>query len=117
MFVCILPYPPTVNTYWRHVGSRTLISRKGRQYRNDVAALLAGKQIEPMAGELSVNVLVHPPDKRRRDLDNILKSLLDSLEHGGAYNDDSQISYLQIRRGGIVKGGNVVVDITEVTNP
>lgn len=109
-----LPYPPSVNHYWRHVGKRTLISREGRQYRDRVAMMLVQEWANPMKGELSVSVLVHPPDHRRRDLDNILKALLDALEHGGAYTDDSQISHLQIRRGGIVEGGDVVVDITEI---
>jgi hypothetical protein len=27
-----LPYPPSVNHYYRRVGPRTLISREGREY-------------------------------------------------------------------------------------
>ena len=38
-----------------------------------------------------MSVDAYPPDKRRRDLDNIQKSLWDALQHGGAYRDDSQI--------------------------
>ena|GEM_PF-4328075 len=29
-----LPYPLSVNTYWRYVGGRTVLSARGRQYRN-----------------------------------------------------------------------------------
>jgi crossover junction endodeoxyribonuclease RusA len=39
-----------------------------------------------------------PPDRRRRDLDNLLKALLDSIEHAGVYEDDSQIDLLVARR-------------------
>ena len=28
-----LPYPPSVNTYWRSVAGRVLISKAGRMYR------------------------------------------------------------------------------------
>jgi crossover junction endodeoxyribonuclease RusA len=56
---------------------------------------------------------VHPPDRRRRDLDNILKALLDALQYGGAYQDDSQIDSLQVVRSKSVPGGKVMVLVSE----
>jgi Holliday junction resolvase RusA-like endonuclease len=109
-----LPYPPSVNHYWRRVGSRTLISREGRRYRSRVASLLASRRAEPLRGSLLVHVAVHPPDLRRRDLDNAMKALLDSLAHGGVYEDDGQIDRLEIERCGVVPDGKVVVRITEM---
>jgi len=82
-----LPYPPSINHYWRRVGPRTLISREGRRFRQRVMAILAAFHIRPLAGNLAVHVKVFPPDRRRRDIDNVLKSLLDALEHGGAFHD------------------------------
>ncbi len=105
-----LPHPPSVNHYWRHVGAKVLVSREGREYRKRVAALLLGTK--PIEGPLSVVVAIHPPDRRRRDLDNVLKSLLDALQHGGAYSDDSQIARLLIERRDVVKYGKAVVEIT-----
>ena len=35
-----LPWPPSVNHYYRRVGPRTLISREGRQYRRDVQRMV-----------------------------------------------------------------------------
>lgn len=66
-----------------------------------------------MTGALAVHVTVHPPDRRRRDLDNAMKALLDALAHGGAYEDDSQIDRLEIVRGAVVPGGKVIVRIME----
>jgi len=109
-----LPYPPSVNHYWRRVGARTLISREGRRFRERVASYLALRRLRPLSGPLAVRVTVHPPDRRRRDLDNAMKALLDALEHGGAYEDDSQIDHLDIRRGSVVPDGKVTVQITEV---
>ena len=33
MIELTLPWPPTVNTYWRNFGGRTIVSAKGRSYR------------------------------------------------------------------------------------
>lgn len=110
-----LPYPPSVNHYWRRVGLRTLISRGGRRYRRDVVALLAAGRAAPLSGRLELVAHVFPPDGRRRDLDNLQKALCDALQHAGVYADDSQIDRLDVHRGPVVPGGKVVVQITERT--
>lgn len=104
-----LPYPPSVNHYWRRVGPRTLISRGGRAFRNEVCAILAARRVRPLDGALAVSIELFPPDRRRRDVDNAMKSLLDALAHGGAYHDDSQVARLTIQRRGVVPGGKVRV--------
>ncbi|HAC91237.1 MAG TPA: hypothetical protein DCF63_11500 [Planctomycetaceae bacterium] len=55
-----------------------------------------------------------PPDRRRRDIDNVQKALLDALQHGGAYLDDSQIVRLSIEKGLPVEGGKTIVQIRKV---
>ena len=109
-----LPFPPTVNTYWRSVGGRVLISEKGREYRQAVAEL-AAEQRWPKYGDsrLSVSIEAWMPDKRRRDLDNLLKSLLDSLTHAGVWDDDSQIDGIAIWRAPAI-GGMVKVEVRPV---
>jgi crossover junction endodeoxyribonuclease RusA len=109
-----LPYPPSVNHYWRRVGARTLISRGGRAFRAAVCSLLASRGIQPMSGPLIVEVKIFPPDRRRRDIDNVQKALLDALQHGGAYLDDSQIVRLSIEKGLPVEGGKTIVQIRKV---
>lgn len=108
-----LPYPPSVNHYWRRVGARTLISRGGRAFRQAVCSILAAHGIRPLDGALVVEVAVYPPDRRRRDIDNLQKALLDALGHGGAYHDDSQIARLIIERRHVVRGGKVVVRLEQ----
>ena len=108
-----LPYPPSVNHYWRRVGQRTLISRGGRAFRAAVCSHLAAQGVRPITGPLVVNIDVFPPDRRRRDIDNCLKSLLDALQHGGVYLDDSQITVLRAQKHAAVKDGHVVVTITK----
>lgn len=42
-----LPWPPSTNSVWRNVHGRTLLSRKGRQFRKDVATAVAGQHHAP----------------------------------------------------------------------
>jgi crossover junction endodeoxyribonuclease RusA len=117
MMTIELPYPPSVNHYWRRVGARTLISRQGRSFRSDVVRLLEQRGMTPLAGPLDVRLEVHPPDRRRRDLDNLHKSLLDALQHGGAYADDGQIDRIDTWRFDPVEGGKVVVRVAPFRKP
>ena len=111
-----LPFPPTVNTYWRSVpGKGVLISAGGRSYRKAVAdCVLVQRGAKHLAKRLAVEIFAFPPDKRQRDLDNLTKGLLDSLTHAGVWGDDGQIDDLRIRRGFPTKGGLVRIEIREI---
>lgn len=106
-----LGFPPSVNHYYRHVGHRVLISRGGRMYRQAVCALLASHGIRPVVGPLDVRLDLYPPDRRKRDAENSQKALLDALQHGGAFIDDSQIKHLDTWMHEPLPGGRVVVRI------
>ena len=93
-----LPWPPSVNHYYRHIGPRVLISRDGRKYRETIISLLGDQKIEPFEDAVDLAVDAYPPDNRRRDLDNLLKCLLDSFTFGGLYLDDSQIKKITITK-------------------
>jgi len=110
-----LPWPPSVNHYWRMWRGRMLISRQGRAYREQVGAILRAGGVTPQPGRLAVHVELYPPDKRKRDVDNSLKAIGDSLQHGGAFHDDSQIVWLLIEKAEVVPGGTVIVRIAERT--
>ena len=110
-----LPYPPSVNHYWRRVGLHTLISREGRTFRRNVCALLGGggPRKPPTGGRIALAMDAFPPDRRRRDLDNIQKPVLDALEHAGIYADDSQIDLLITRRRELAVPPRVEIALTE----
>ena len=108
-----LPFPPSVNHYWRMWRGRMVISEEGRAYQKTVATLLRARGVKPMTGKLAVAIEVFPPDLRRRDLDNLLKAIGDALQRGGAFPDDSQIVWLLIEKAQVVSGGKVTVRITE----
>jgi len=115
MMTLDLPYPPSINRYYRHVGFRTLISREGRTFRSNVCALLGGggPRKPPAGGRIALCMDAFPPDRRRRDLDNIQKPLLDALQHASVYEDDSQIDLLVTRRRELAPGGRLLVRIDD----
>lgn len=114
-----LPWPPSVNAYYRHIvmkgAPRTLISADGRGYRAEVSArVLIARAAKRLNSRLAVRIEASPPDRRARDLDNILKSLLDALTYAGVIEDDSLIDDLHLVRCPVVKSGSVSVFITSL---
>jgi len=111
-----LPWPPSINHYWRRVGPRTLISREGRTFRKNVCALLGGggPRKPPAGGRIALAMDAFPPDRRRRDIDNIAKPVLDVLQHAGIYEDDSQVDLLLTCRREPVQGGRLEVRLADI---
>ena len=113
-----LPWPPSVNRAWRSVGGKVLLSRECRDYRRAVmlaVALSPQRWTKFSTGErLAVVVHAFPPDKRRRDIANLDKALMDAIQEAGVIGDDSQVDDLHIVRKKVVKGGKVRVSIMEL---
>lgn len=114
MIVFCLDWPPQVNHYYTVVRGRKVLSSKGRQYKIDTAVkMLQAKVPRSLDGRLEVRIDAFPPDKRKRDLDNLLKPLLDGIQDYGMF-DDSQIDYLRIRRCENKKKGLMIVRVFEI---
>lgn len=107
-----LDYPPSVNNYWqRNRNGSVRVSSEGKSYKHTVKTLLRGRQ--QLTGRLKGHFVVNVPDKRRRDLDNILKALLDSMQ-GNVFLDDEQFDEITIVRGEVIKNGRIDVEICEI---
>jgi crossover junction endodeoxyribonuclease RusA len=97
MIQVTLPWPPSVNGYWRKWRGRMVISVEGRKYREAVIKHIWEQgMVKRYECNLKVTIEAHRPDNRRRDLDNLLKSTLDSLQHADVFGDDNQIRDLRI---------------------
>jgi len=117
MIMLTLGFPPSLNTYWRRTGSRFYVCERGIQYRKDTrkAAVMAlGFAYEPIRGSVSLTLDAYPPDRRKRDLDNLGKAVGDSLQHARVFLDDFQVDELHIIRHVPVLGGKLVVTIEEL---
>ena len=97
-----LPWPPSVNTYWRAIIQskrvRNILSEKARDYRNKASYEIFNQGYSAMEIDYPVRltIIASQPDKRKRDIDNILKPLLDVLSHTDVWNDDSQVYDLRV---------------------
>ena len=109
-----LPWPPSVNHYWRNVNGVMKISQAGRIYQEDVGVVLAIAERPKVTGRVGIYIVAYPPDKRRRDLDNLLKATLDSLQAGGVFEDDGQIDDLRIVRSSEQEKGFLAVRVWEI---
>ena len=132
-FIAMLPWPPSVNHYYGYgvlpkgKGKRPyltpggkltdgyikpFLTDAGRQYRR--AVVQAVGLVSPLVGPVSAEIVARPPDRLRRDLDNLLKCVLDSLQHAAVLRDDTQIRRLSIEWGRLAKGGAIVVRLTPI---
>jgi crossover junction endodeoxyribonuclease RusA len=111
-----LPYPPSVNHYWRRGRGKGLyISAEGRAYRQAVKAAVG--QCAALTGRLGVVVDIQCPDRRRRDIGNLDKALFDSLQYAGLYEDDGQIDFQAFNRLEPEAPGCVYVRLWELVRP
>jgi len=113
-----LPWPPSVNRLWRAARGRVHLDPKARTWREEAQWALRlrwGRQ-EPLEGPVVIHILAVPPDHRRRDLDNLGKSVLDAL-NGLVIGDDSQVRRLLLDRTEPEPPGHVLVRVFRYRRP
>jgi crossover junction endodeoxyribonuclease RusA len=127
MIELTLPYAPSVNHY-KTVGRLTrtktgklyqqrINSSETHTYYHQVWGIVKLRQLESFkAARLKMDVGIYPPDHRKRDIDGILKVLLDSLQRAGLYDDDNQIDRLLVTRHEVyAPNGKIVVKLEKMT--
>lgn len=116
----VLPFPPSVNTYWRApnkgpLKGRHLISAAGRAFQSAACAAIIDqlrRLPKPSTALAAVEIILYPPDARRRDIDNYTKGLFDALTHAGIWEDDSQVKRMLVEWGPVMEGGRVEITIS-----
>lgn len=114
-----MPYPISTNRYWRNFRGRPVVSKEAKDYRREIALRTHQNGLyAPIDGPVRVDATLHPkkplkPSKsepRCIDIDNALKVMLDALQ-GIAYENDSQVREIHIKRGEPVEGGALIVTV------
>lgn len=83
-----MPFPPSANAIWRNVNGRTLKSAAYRAWLAEALALLRAQRAPRLQGSYSLALVADRPDRRRRDLGNLLKATEDCLVQAGVIEDD-----------------------------
>ena len=107
----IWPLPPSANAMWRNVviggRPRTLLSKPARDYHRRVAEITqdVSQNSQNRQGEdfifkkgvcLGVTIQIQPRGKRRCDLDNYCKGILDTLQRVHVMEDDKDVHALRL---------------------
>ena len=112
-----LPMPVSVNQYYRAILRGriccSILSKKGREFKQRIANLIGDSDKQPTDKPVMVIIKLFPATRRRYDVDNFAKSLLDSLE-GIAYINDEQIMCLAISKEEVFAGGKCEIKIKEI---
>jgi crossover junction endodeoxyribonuclease RusA len=109
-----LPYPPSVNGYWRTFRGRQIISKRGREYRKHAIEVMKELSLagEMISERMHLSVVIHPPTLRKYDIDNWCKAPFDALTHAKFWKDDEQVDSLSIKKGEKVKSGLIKIRVT-----
>lgn len=98
-FFLAVPGPVVAWKRAQSLGKQRFTPKEQREYQHLVRARALNGRPSGWALDGRYAVVVHywPHDKRRRDVDNVAKTLMDSL-NGVAWRDDSQVDDLRIIR-------------------
>jgi len=108
-----LPWPPSVNHYWAAKGKGRYIAPHARAWHREAWAILQAQRLR-YSDPVALYMLAYPPDRRRRDLDNLLKGILDALVAAGVLLDDYQVYELHIVRRPPERPGRVRVIVEPI---
>src|SRR5262249_60248389 len=108
-----LPYPPSANRIWRRSGKRIHRSPQYVRWVERAGWKVISQRQGRIHGSYNISIAAVRPDKRKRDLGNLEKSISDLLVSIGRVEDDALAKEISIRW--VTSGPPVTVKITETT--
>jgi crossover junction endodeoxyribonuclease RusA len=105
------PLSPNLRLHW------SVQRARARDIKQAAWALALHHKV-PRLDRIAVHVTYHPPDRRRRDLDNVppamAKHAIDGIVAAGCIPDDAPpyVASIAYAIGSVVKGGQLVLTIT-----
>lgn len=110
--IAVLPYPKnlSVNAIWKRSINGIYKNPKAKVYIKEVWAIMFNK---PKFNALPLRIEIKMyPTSVKCDIDNILKVLLDALQHVGVYDNDSQIMQLYVEKLSPTKESRLEIKIS-----
>jgi crossover junction endodeoxyribonuclease RusA len=88
----VLPWPPSANSLWRAVKGRNIMSARYRDWQYEAGQCVGLQNPPNVKGPVNLTIELTPPDRRRIDLDNRLKAVIDLLvKHRVIEADDNTV--------------------------
>ncbi len=106
-----LPLPPSTNNLFITRGKKRIVSPRYRKWRDEAGWMLVEQNPKPVKGDFDLWLYIEWPDRRKRDLDNSIKGVLDLLVSHQLVEDDSLCQAMHIYRA--LKGRECVVRVCE----
>jgi crossover junction endodeoxyribonuclease RusA len=92
-----LPYPPSANRLWVRAKRGMRRSDQYLKWLRDAGFVALAARPPSIIGKYKLSVNATRPDKRKRDIDNLIKPINDLLEHIGVVADDSDCDVVTAR--------------------
>ena len=110
--------PISVNCMYRTYKGRVILSKRGREYKSETKKYIdqyinSMDNFEPIEGHVQLTIDIHFRDKRKRDLDNFGKSVIDSIK-GRLCGDDDLIYELTVRKHMKSEDNKTVIEISKM---
>ena len=97
-----LPFPPSINSYYTKTRNGVYLSKRGRSFQAS-GILLIREQLgdHPQIDfPIHLSIILYPPTKIARDLDNYIKPIQDCIQNSGLLYNDCLVNQLEVFRGG-----------------
>jgi Holliday junction resolvase RusA-like endonuclease len=85
--------PPSLNSMYRFANKRMFKLKSVTEFENKVYTLI--KDLIPFKGPVELTICFYTSDKRKHDIDNLLKALFDALTYF-AFEDDDQVVHVDM---------------------
>lgn len=92
----VLPYPISVNAMYRNVRGKGRVKTKKYIAWQMLAYNACIGHTERISGKVFIHISIKRPDKRKRDIDNLAKGILDYLTSRDFIDDDRNVEKLII---------------------
>lgn len=111
-----LPFPPATNNLFLNAGKRRVRTKRYDAWIAEAMAEVFRQRVGRLDGRYAFAMRVERPDRRLRDLDGLIKPVMDLLVKAGVTADDSLCQGIVVHWAGPdpVKNASVIVTVESV---